>query len=134
MNKSANTIRHRAVATRELRQQLNNHHGVVLWYASLSGSGTSTLPHAVEERLFQPGDFIEMYCRCPLNIRENREVKGMYQRAHARDIQNFTGISSPYKELKQPEFIANAGSLPLVQCVDQVIGFLQDHDSISLPQ
>ena len=48
--------------------------------------------------LFDPEDFVEVYCRCPLEVCEARDVKGMYRRARAGEICDFTGISSPYEE------------------------------------
>ena len=53
--KSTNTIYHHATVTRERRNQLNNHKSVVLWFTGLSGSGKSTMSHALEERLFNKG-------------------------------------------------------------------------------
>ncbi|MHB9117906.1 MAG: adenylyl-sulfate kinase [Burkholderiales bacterium] len=81
-------------------------------------------------QLLVPGDFIEVHCRCPLEICESRDVKGMYRRARAGEIRDFTGISSPYEEPENPELIVDTESMPLDQCVDQVIGYLQDHGVI----
>jgi adenylylsulfate kinase len=53
--KSTNTIYHHATVTRERRNQLNNHKSVVLWFTGLSGSGKSSMSHALEERLFKKG-------------------------------------------------------------------------------
>lgn len=53
--KSTNIIYHHATVTRERRNQLNNHKSVVLWFTGLSGSGKSTMSHALEERLFNKG-------------------------------------------------------------------------------
>ena len=46
-------------------------------------------------------DFHEIFCKCSLEVREDRDVKGLYKRARAGEISDFTGISSPYEE---PEF------------------------------
>lgn len=81
-------------------------------------------------QLFAPGDFIEVYCSCPLEICERRDVKGMYQRARAGIIQNFTGVSSPYEEPEQPELRVDTGSMTLDQCVDQVIDHLHSRGII----
>ncbi|MGE5027834.1 MAG: adenylyl-sulfate kinase, partial [Betaproteobacteria bacterium] len=70
-------------------------------------------------------DFIEVYCRCPLEVCENRDVKGIYRRARAGEIRDFTGISSPYEEPECPGLAVETGSVPLDQCVDQVIGYLR---------
>ncbi len=50
---SSNTVWHRPQVTRRQREEMNGHHGVVVWFTGLSGSGKSTLAHAVEERLYQ---------------------------------------------------------------------------------
>lgn len=81
-----------------------------------------------------PGDFIEIYCRCPIEVCEQRDVKGMYRRARAGEIRDFTGISSPYEEPENPELAIDTGSMPLNQCVDQVIGYLQGRGVIPRPQ
>ena len=80
-----------------------------------------------------PGDFIEIYCRCPIEVCEQRDVKGLYRRARAGEIRDFTGISSPYEEPENPELAVDTGSMPLDQCVDQVIGYLQDREVIPTP-
>lgn len=82
-------------------------------------------------QLFAPGDFIEVYCRCPLEICERRDVKGMYQKARAGKIQNFTGISSPYEQPENPELAIDTADTPLEQCVTQVIDYLYQHGIIS---
>ena len=83
--------------------------------------------------LTAPGEFIEIFCRCPIEVCEQRDVKGLYRRARAGEIRDFTGISSPYEEPENPELAVDTGSMPLDQCVDQVIGYLQDHGVISKP-
>ncbi|MGB3648317.1 MAG: adenylyl-sulfate kinase [Desulfobulbales bacterium] len=52
---SANTVQHRATVSRSRREQLNRHRSVILWFTGLSGSGKSTVAHAVEEELHQAG-------------------------------------------------------------------------------
>ncbi len=84
--------------------------------------------------LAAPGDFIEVYCRCPIEVCEQRDVKGMYRRARAGEIRDFTGISSPYEEPENPEMSVDTGSMPLELCVDQVIGYLQGLGVIPKPQ
>jgi adenylylsulfate kinase len=55
LDKSPNTIWHRATVTRQRREQKNAHKSAVLWFTGLPGSGKSTLAHAVEEQLYQAG-------------------------------------------------------------------------------
>ncbi len=85
-------------------------------------------------QLFKAGDFIEVYCRCPLDICESRDVKGIYRRARAGEVHNFTGISSPYEDPERPELILSTGSMALERCVDQVIGHLRDYGIASSPK
>ncbi len=44
------------------------------------------------------GDFVEVYARCPIDVLAERDVKGLYKKALAGEIQNFTGVSDPYEE------------------------------------
>lgn len=72
-----------------------------------------------------PADFIEIYCQCSLELCEARDVKGLYKRARKGEIKEFTGISSPYEEPEDPELTIDTGTLPLGDCVELVIGFLE---------
>lgn len=74
--------------------------------------------------LVAPLDFIEIYCRCSLEICERRDVKGLYKRARHGEIKEFTGISSPYEEPVNPELIIDTGETSLEACVEQVISYL----------
>lgn len=76
------------------------------------------------------GEFLEIYCRCSLEICEERDVKGLYKRARAGEIKDFTGISSPYEEPENPELAVDTGTRPLDECVDQVIGLLRERGVI----
>jgi len=180
--------------TRELRESLNGHRGVVLWFTGLSGSGKSTLSNAVEQRLLEvgyrtflldgdnirhglckdlgfshedrtenirrigevaklfvdagvvvlaafispyrsdreivrsimrPGDFNEVYCLCPLEICEQRDVKGLYKKARAGEISNFTGISAPYEAPVSPEVVVNTAKDTLAFCVEHVLAMIK---------
>lgn len=53
------------------------------------------------------GDFYEIYCQCPLELCEQRDVKGLYKKARLGEIQQFTGISSPYESPLSPELIVD---------------------------
>ena len=67
-------------------------------------------------------DFIEIYCDASIEVCEARDVKGMYKKARAGQIAEFTGISSPYEAPENPELIVNTGKLVLEDCVKQVLG------------
>lgn len=59
---------------------------------------------AIREEVRQNvGDFIEVYVSAPLNVCEKRDVKGLYKRARAGEIKNFTGIDDPYEPPLNPE-------------------------------
>jgi adenylylsulfate kinase len=51
------------------------------------------------------GDFLEVYCRCPLEVCIERDVKGLYKKALAGEITNYTGVSDPYEEPLNPEVV-----------------------------
>ncbi len=77
-------------------------------------------------KLFAEGDFIEIYCKCALEVCEQRDVKGLYQRARKGEIANFTGISSPYEEPEKPELVIETGRQLLEESVDQLFKFLAE--------
>ncbi|MEO8331735.1 MAG: adenylyl-sulfate kinase [Gallionella sp.] len=72
--------------------------------------------------MVEHGDFIEIYCNAPIEVCEARDVKGMYKKARAGQIAEFTGISSPYETPENPELAVNTGAAELEDCVRQVIG------------
>lgn len=70
------------------------------------------------------GDFLEVYCYCPLEVCEQRDVKGLYKRARAGEIKDFTGISSPYEEPEDAELVVDTGKLTLEESVARVMDLL----------
>lgn len=72
--------------------------------------------------MVEHGDFIEIYCDTPIETCESRDVKGLYQKARAGQIPEFTGISSPYEAPENPELTVNTGADELEICVQQVLG------------
>jgi len=165
----------------------------LVWFTGLSGSGKSTIAHAVEERLFQlgaktyvldgdnvrhglnsdlgfsdsdrnenirrigemvklfvdagiitltafispfraeraqvralfsEGDFIEVHCDCTLETCEQRDVKGLYKRARAGVIKDFTGVSSPYEDPLNPDLVLDTGIQSLEESVDSVLSII----------
>ena len=62
-------------------------------------------------------DFVEIYCRCLLNVCEGRDTKGLYLRARRGEIKEFTGISSPYEAPEHPSLIVDTDKEPLNVCV-----------------
>jgi adenylylsulfate kinase len=76
------------------------------------------------------GEFLEIFCSCPLEVCEERDTKGLYRRARAGEIKDFTGISSPYEIPQNPDLIVDTGALSLQDSVTRVINFLQEHGFI----
>ncbi|MGI9311600.1 MAG: adenylyl-sulfate kinase [bacterium] len=72
-----------------------------------------------------PDDFIEIFCDCPLEICEQRDIKGLYQRARKGEIADFTGISSPYQTPQNPDLVVKTGEKDLQQCVAEVAALLE---------
>lgn len=70
------------------------------------------------------GDFIEVYCRCAIETCEARDVKGLYQKARAGEIKEFTGISSPYEEPQKAEIVVDTDRLSLQESVAVVMAHL----------
>ena len=77
-------------------------------------------------------DFVEIYCRCPLNLCEERDVKGLYKRARKGEIKEFTGISSPYEEPENPELLVETGNQSLDKCVEQILDYLRQCNIINI--
>lgn len=75
--------------------------------------------------LFENGDFLEIYCRCDLEVCEQRDVKGLYQKARSGEVQNFTGISSPYEAPQSPELCIDTDRHSLADSVQQVMALVQ---------
>lgn len=189
-----NTVWHHAAVTRKRRETAyNTHKSLVVWFTGLSGSGKSTIAHAVEEQLHQAGaktyvldgdnvrhglnvdlgfsdadrnenirrigevvklfvdagivtlaafispfksermmvrklfseeDFIEIYCKCSIDTCGQRDTKGLYKRARAGEIKDFTGISSPYEVPDSPDLVLNTDSETLEISVEKVIALL----------
>jgi len=70
-------------------------------------------------------DFIEIYCDTPLDVCEERDVKGLYAKARAGEIPSFTGISSPYESPEHAEIVVPTGSEPIEESVDRVMTYLK---------
>lgn len=195
---SSNTVWYDASVTREKREVLNGHKSILLWFTGLSGSGKSTIAHAIEKRLFSrqcrttvlDGDnvrhglcgdlgfseedrsenirrigevtrlfvnagmivmaafisplkkdrqyvkellgdnnFIQIYCSCPLEVCEERDVKGNYKKAREGKIKNYTGIDSPYEQ-PDADLVLQTAEMTIDESVEEVISFLKQRKII----
>lgn len=189
--------------TRSRREQQNRHRSVIIWFTGLSGSGKSTVAHAVEEELHRAGcrtfvfdgdnvrhglcanlsfseedrhenirrigemaklfieagviamtafispfrvdregvralvsehDFIEIYCNSPLEVCEERDVKGLYKKARAGEIKNYTGISAPYEAPEYPDLVLDTAGDSVETNVEKVLSFLEARHIFSRKQ
>ncbi|MDQ4430381.1 adenylyl-sulfate kinase [Yokenella regensburgei] len=193
-----NVVWHPHPVTREQREQLHGHRGVVLWFTGLSGSGKSTVAGALEEALYRlgvstylldgdnvrhglcrdlgfsddarkenirrvgetaklmvdaglvvltafisphraerqmvreligEGRFFEVFVDTPLAVCEARDPKGLYKKARAGELRNFTGIDSAYEYPDAPE-IHLQGEQLVTNLVNQLLDLLRRDDII----
>ena len=82
-------------------------------------------------KLISSDDFIEIYCKASLEICETRDVKGLYKRARAGDIKNYTGIDSPYEVPENSELIIDTDNQSLEESVSTILSFLEINGIIS---
>jgi adenylylsulfate kinase len=80
--------------------------------------------------LFSHGDFIEVYVKCSLETCEDRDVKGLYKKARAGEIPQFTGISSPYEPPLNPEITIDTENRPIEDCVAEMLSILEQRGII----
>ena len=76
-------------------------------------------------KLITRHDFVEIYCKASLEKCESRDVKGLYKRARAGEIKNYTGIDSPYEAPKKPELIIDTDNQNLEDSVSTILEFLE---------
>ena len=193
-----NVVWHPHPVTREQREQLHGHRGVVLWFTGLSGSGKSTVagaleealhalgvstylldgdnvrhglcsdlgfsdadrkenirrvgevaslmveaglvvltafisPHRAERRMVRDrlgaGRFFEVFVDTPLGVCETRDPKGLYKKARAGELRNFTGIDSAYEAPDRPEIHLDGEQL-VTNLVNQLLDLLRHNDII----
>ncbi len=189
-----NVVWHPPLVTREMRNILNGHRSLAIWFTGLPSSGKSTIAHGVEKELYERGirtytfdgdnirhglcsdlgfsekdreenlrriaeviklfidagivvlaafvsplkrhrkivrsiigenDFIEVYCRCPVEVCEKRDPKGLYKKARTGEIKNYTGISSPYEEPENPDLILDTHLLDIDEAVKRVLNLVE---------
>jgi len=77
--------------------------------------------------LVEEEEFIEIYVKCPLEVCEQRDVKGLYQKARSGIIKNFTGIDDPYEEPENPEIIVETDKESIEESVNKIINYLKNN-------
>ncbi len=81
--------------------------------------------------LANEGEFIEIFCRCSLEACEQRDQKGLYEKARAGEVAEFTGISAPYEEPEHPEVTLDTDKQTIREGVEKIISYLQKNGLIA---
>ena len=76
------------------------------------------------------GEFIEVYVECPVEVCAQRDVKGLYAKAFAGEIGNFTGVSDPYEPPENPEIVCHTAEETVEESAAKVIAYLEEHGYI----
>ena len=85
----------------------------------------------VARKLISSDDFIEIYCKASLETCEKRDVKGLYKRARAGEIENYTGIDSPYEVPENPDLIIDTDDQSLEESASTIFSFLESNGIIN---
>jgi adenylyl-sulfate kinase len=72
------------------------------------------------------GNFVECYVECPLDVLTERDVKGLYKRALAGEIENFTGVSDPYEPPPNPEIVVNSATQTIAESMAIILQRLEE--------
>ena len=73
------------------------------------------------KKIIGPEDVIEIYCNCPVEVCEQRDVKGLYKKAREGKIKNYTGISAPYEPPRNPDIELQTAKQSIDECVEVII-------------
>jgi sulfate adenylyltransferase len=82
------------------------------------------------------GNFVEVYCDTPIEVCEQRDVKGLYAKARAGEIKGFTGVDDPYEPPLNPEVVLDTSKLSVQECADRIIdklielGYITHHGHV----
>jgi bifunctional enzyme CysN/CysC len=77
-------------------------------------------------RSMHPGQFIEAYLNHPIEVCEQRDTKGLYAKARAGEIRDFTGVNAPYEPPEKPDIELPTAQLSVADCVARIIAYLAD--------
>ena len=85
-------------------------------------------PFRAERRMVremsQPGEFVEIYVETPLEVAEQRDVKGLYKKARAGQLMHFTGIDSPYEPPEHPEIRVNTVETSAEEAAEEIVAYI----------
>jgi len=86
---------------------------------------------ALVRNLVGVGEFVEIYVKCPLEVCEQRDTKGLYEKARQGMLKQFTGIDDSYEEPEDPEIVIETDKIDIDRCVEEILGYLEVRDLIS---
>jgi len=75
--------------------------------------------------IMRPGDFIEVFVDCPVEVCEQRDVKGLYKKARDGEIKEFTGVSAPYEAPSAPELLIETSDQSVEKSALQMLAYLE---------
>jgi bifunctional enzyme CysN/CysC len=75
-------------------------------------------------QLLHEGDFIEIFIDTPLSVAESRDAKGLYKKARAGQLKNFTGIDSPYEPPQKPDVHIDTTRMSAEEAADAIVAFV----------
>jgi len=84
-----------------------------------------------EVRELTTAAFVEVYVRAPLEVVEERDTKGLYKKARAGIIKNFTGISDPYEEPELAEVVVDTGEETVEQSAERILSYLAERGLVA---
>jgi adenylyl-sulfate kinase len=79
---------------------------------------------ALAKQIIGPEAFFEVYLSTPIEVCESRDPKGMYKKARAGQLKEFTGIDSNYESPRSPDLILNTAEISVTECVSKIISSL----------
>ncbi len=77
-------------------------------------------------KLLKAGEFIEVYVKCPIEVCEQRDTKGLYKKARAGEVKEFTGISAPYEEPLSPELTIDTSKTSIEESTRAILNYLEE--------
>ncbi len=82
-------------------------------------------------KLLNEGEFIEVYVKCPLDVCEGRDTKGLYKKARTGEVKDFTGISAPYEEPLNPELTIDSSKLSVEESTRTILNYLEEKGHVT---
>ena len=83
-----------------------------------------------EAALRDGAGFVEVYTECPIPVLADRDVKGLYKKALAGEIKNFTGVSDPYEAPEKPEVHIHTDTESIEESMNKIVAYLDENKLI----